>query len=338
MPRSRVTIRDVAAHAGVSHQTVSRVINNNEHVLPATRAQVEASIQELGYQPNAIARSMARGRTCTLACISPNLTDYTLASIIEGAESEVRKHEYFLVSSSAPDEAEFSRLMDVLITSRRAEGLLVINPYADGRHHLIPEDIPVVFVAASPREDDVVTSVALDDENTAYQATQHLLDLGHQRVGMLTGPMVEDCSQDRSTGYHKALAEFDISVDPALIMAGDWTATSGYQALERFLQLSDPPTAIFSQNDRMAIGILRKARELNIQVPDELSVIGVDDMPLSSYFDPPLSTMRQDPIAIGRKAAQLLIDQAERRDKSQKHVLMDTQLIHRKSSGPYRKR
>jgi LacI family repressor for deo operon, udp, cdd, tsx, nupC, and nupG len=334
MPRSRVTIRDVAAHAGVSHQTVSRVINNIERVSPETRALVEASIKELGYRPNAIARSMARGRTCTLACISPNLTDFTFASIIEGAEAEIRKHDYFLVSSSAPTEDEFSRLIDKLFTSRRAEGLFVINPYADRRHNLLPPEVPTVFVAARPRQRDTVSSVALDDFNVARQATQYLIELGHRRVAMVTGPMVEDCSQDRNFGYNQALEDSGINPDPSLVITGDWAATSGYQAIQKLSKLSSPPTAIFAQNDRMAIGILRGAREMGIIVPSELSVIGVDDMPLSSYFDPPLTTMRQDPLSIGQEAARLLIDTLEERETSPKHLLLQAQLIQRKSTGP----
>jgi LacI family repressor for deo operon, udp, cdd, tsx, nupC, and nupG len=330
-----VTIRDVAAHAGVSHQTVSRVINNIERVSPKTRSLVEASINELGYRPNAVARSMARGRTCTLACISPNLTDFTFASIIEGAESKIRKHDYFLVSSSAPTEEEFSRLIDELFTSRRAEGLFVINPYADGRHNLLPPEVPTVFVAARPRQRETVSSVALDDFNAARQATQYLIELGHRRVAMVTGPMVEDCSQDRSSGYNQALGENSINPDPSLIIAGDWAATSGYQALKKLFELPSPPTAIFAQNDRMAIGILRRAREMSIDVPSELSVIGVDDMPLSSYFDPPLTTMRQNPLSIGQEAARLLIEKVEKRDNPSEHILLEAQLVQRQSTGPF---
>jgi len=337
MPRSRVTIRDVAAHAGVSHQTVSRVINNVERVRPETRSLVEASIKELGYRPNAIARSMARGRTCTLACISPNLTDFTFASIIEGAEVEVRKHNYFLVSSTAPTEEEFSSLIEELFNSRRAEGLFVINPYSDGRHNLLPPDVPSVFVAARPREGDTVSSVALDDFNVALQASQHLIELGHRRIAMVTGPMEEDCSQDRCSGYEQALKDKGINTDPSFIITGDWSATSGNQAFKKLFNLPSPPTAIFAQNDRMAIGVLRAAREMGINVPDELSVIGVDDMPLSSYFDPPLTTMHQDLLSIGREAARLLIDAVEKKEVSPKHLLLKAQLIHRQSTKPITK-
>ncbi|MGB2962429.1 MAG: LacI family DNA-binding transcriptional regulator [Anaerolineales bacterium] len=332
MPRSRITIRDVANHAGVSHQTVSRVINNSERVRPETRTCVEAAIKELGYRPNAIARSMARGHTCTLACISPNLTDYTFANIIEGAEAEVRKHGYFLVTSSAPTEEDFSRLIEELFTSSRAEGLLVINPYADNRHKLLPSEAPTIFISQH-REQETVGSVALDDLNAARKATQHLIDLNHKRIALVTGPMEEDCSQDRCAGYKEALQENGITFDPALTITGDWTATSGYLALQKLLTGAIIPSAIFAQNDRMAIGVLRAARENGIPVPEELSVIGIDDMPLSSYFDPPLTTMRQDTLSIGREAARLLIDTLEKREMSPKQILLQAQLVKRESTG-----
>ncbi|MBC8496259.1 MAG: substrate-binding domain-containing protein [Chloroflexi bacterium] len=277
---------------------------------------------------------MARGRTCTLACLSPNLTDFTFASIIEGAEAEVRKHGYYLVSSSAPTEEEFSQLIEELFTSRRAEGLFVINPYADGRHNLLPPAAPTVFVGARPRQRYTVSSVALDDISVARQATQYLIELGHRRIAMINGPMAEDCSQDRCSGYEQALQDNSINPDPSLVIPGYWTATSGYQALQELFELPSSPTAIFAQNDRMAIGMLRAAREKGITVPDELSVMGVDDMPLSSYFDPPLTTMRQDPLSIGREAARLLIDTLEKRQVSSKHLLLQAQLIQRQSTGP----
>jgi DNA-binding LacI/PurR family transcriptional regulator len=176
--------------------------------------------------------------------------------------------------------------------------------------------------------------VALDDIGVAHQASQHLIELGHRRVAMITGPMEEDCSQDRCSGYEQALKDNSINTDPSFVVKGDWSATSGYQAFKELFKLPSPPTAIFAQNDRMAIGVLRAAREMGIAVPDELSVIGVDDMPLSSYFDPPLTTMRQDPISIGREAARLLIDTVEKRETSPKHLLLQAQLVRRQSTKP----
>jgi DNA-binding LacI/PurR family transcriptional regulator len=331
VPRSRITIRDVAARAGVSHQTVSRVINNNAPVSDLTRNRVLEAIEDLGYSPNAIARSMAKGRSSMLACISPNLTDYTFSSIIEGAEREARKNGYYLVSSSAENELSFKDLLTELIKSRRVEGLLVINPYVDSRYQLINPKTAAVFIGSHSRL-KTISSVALDDFGVAKEATQYLIHLGHQRIAMVTGPRVEDCTLDRDHGYKTALEEAGIPFDPSLVITGDWTATSGYEAIFQFEDQGELPTAVFAQNDRMAIGVLRAARELGLSVPDQLSVIGIDDMPLASYFDPPLTTMRQDMLEIGSQAAKLLIHSVEGDGFPREHLRIPAKLVVRNST------
>ncbi|MCJ7436006.1 MAG: LacI family transcriptional regulator [Anaerolineales bacterium] len=332
MPKSHPTIRDVAHQAGVSHQTVSRVINGSEGVLPETRALVEAAIEQMGYRPSAIARSMARGQTRTLACISPNLTDYTFASVIEGAEVEARQHGYFMLSSSASDPESFRELVDELVGHRRVDGLIVINPYADERFEYIPKDFPLVFVGASAHEKNIC-SVSLDDEKVAYEATRHLITLGHTTIALITGPMEEDCSRDRTEGYRRALQESGIALDESMIIEGDWSATSGQGALLSFVEQGRVPTAIFAQNDRMAMGVLRAARDANINVPAQLAVIGVDDMPLSSYFDPPLTTMRQDMPRIGQEATRMLLDIIHKKGPTVHDLKLPAQLVVRRSTS-----
>lgn len=332
MSRSRITIRDVAARAAVSHQTVSRVINNNKRVRPETRAAVEAAIAELGYRPNAMARSMARGRSGVLACISPNLTDYTFASIIDGAEREARKQGYFLLSASAPDEKTFATMVDDLVSSRRAEGIIVINPHADGRHNYLPQNYPLVFAGARPHI-EVASSVALDDEAAARTATQHLIDLGHQQIGCLTGPMAEECSQDRYAGYTAVLTAAGLPYDDTLVIEGNWSAQSGYDALMSLAKDSHLPSAFFVQNDQMAVGALRAARDLGLQLPDQLSIIGIDDIPLAAYFSPPLTTLKQDFMSIGREAAGLLIETIKEPDAPHQHLRLPAEFILRRSTN-----
>lgn len=331
MSASRPTIRDVARLAGVSHQTVSRVINRSNDVTPDTRDRVEAAILELGYRPSAIARSMARGETRTLACISPNLTDYTFASIIEGAEQEARSQGYFLLSSSAGNAQGFAELMEELVGHRRVDGLLIINPYADERHQLIPPDFPVVFVGAHSRG-SAIPSVCLDDEDVARAATRHLLERGHRRIALITGPMVEDCSVDRRTGFIQSLEQAGVPFEESLVYQGDWSASSGRKALLTFAEHGRLPEAVFAQNDRMALGVLHAARELGLRVPEQLAVIGVDDMPLASYFDPPLTTMRQDMPRIGREAARLLLERIHNPQSAISHIKLTAELVVRQST------
>jgi DNA-binding LacI/PurR family transcriptional regulator len=332
MSNSRPTIRDVARQAGVSHQTVSRVINGSTDVLPETRALVEAAIEQMGYRPSAIARSMARGQTHTLACISPNLTDFTFASVIEGAEMEARQHDYFMLSSSAADPQSFRALVDELVGHSRVDGLIVINPYADERFEYIPRNFPLVFVGARSHDSNI-SSVSLDDEKVAYEATRHLLSLGHTRIALVTGPMEEDCSQDRAEGYARALREAGLSVDKSMIAEGDWTATSGQDALLSFAEQGRVPSAVFAQNDRMAMGVMHAARDMNIHVPNQLAVIGVDDMPLASYFDPPLTTMRQDIPRIGQEATRMLVDTLQGRNSTPRQIKLTAQLVVRQSTS-----
>ncbi len=328
---SNVTMREVARYAGVSHQTVSRVINGSDRVRPETRQRVQAAIQALGYRPNASAQFLATGRPLTIACLAPNLTDYTFASIIEGATTESRQHGYFIISASAPDEAIFADLIDQLIATRRAEGLIVINPYIDQRYNHLPRDVATVFVGARQCLNSI-HCVSIDNEAAGYLATEHLLKLGHQQIAQITGPLKEDCSQDRLSGYEQALMRFGLKLDPQLVVEGDWSASSGYKAVLQWLERATPFTAIMAQNDRMAVGAIRALREAGKRVPEEISVIGCDDMPLSSYFDPPLTTIRQDMLEIGQQAVRLLIRSIENPNSECQHLRLPVKLIVRHST------
>ncbi|TEU16167.1 MAG: LacI family transcriptional regulator [Anaerolineales bacterium] len=336
--KSRPTITDVAARAGVSRQTVSRVINNKDEVSPETRARVLTVIEELGYRPNAIARSMVAGRTCTLGCISPNLTDYTFASMIESAQAEARTRGYFILTGSAPTEADVEPLLEEMLL-RRVDGLMVINPHADDRYRyflpLIGKGMAVVYLKNTPR-DEPVSSVRCDNREGGYQATRYLIDLGHAAIVTLVGPYNEEDAFDRLAGYRQALTQAGLDLDPALTASGDWSATSGYQATRRLLEAGRSFSAIFAQNDRMAVGAIRALREAGRRVPDDVSVIGFDDIPLASYFDPPLTTLRQPMEESGQRAVRLLIETIQNPDRPPEQVLTHARLMERASCAPPR--
>ncbi|MFN2167762.1 MAG: LacI family DNA-binding transcriptional regulator [Anaerolineae bacterium] len=330
---SRPTIKDVAAQAGVSRQTVSRVINDKGEVSDATRARVLAAIEELGYQPNAVARSMVAGRTHTLGCVSPNLIDYTLANIIEGAQAEARRQGYFVLTGSAPQEDDVQALLQEMI-HRRVDGLLVLNPYADGRYRhflsLADRGTPVVYLNNTPRQEPI-SSVRCNDFEGGYRAARHLLELGHTRIATIVGPENEECTADRLEGYRQALSEVGLDVDPRLRADGDWSATSGYRAGQELLAAAPDFTGIVSQNDQMAVGAIRALREAGRAVPEAVSIIGFDDIPLASYFDPPLTTFRQPMQESGRRAIQLLIGQIEDPTRRPEQVLLHARLVERSS-------
>jgi DNA-binding LacI/PurR family transcriptional regulator len=322
-------MRDVAALAGVSHQTVSRVINHAPGVSAATREAVEVAIRQLDYRPHAIARSFAEGRTRTLGCVAPNFTDFTYASNMEGAESILRRHGYDLLFASYRDRS-FKSVVETLVARRRIDGLLVISPYVDLPVSALPADFPLVLMGGCPRA-DVNHLVYLDNRDGARQATEHLLALGHTQIAQLTGPQQEDCVLERDAGYREALAAAGIRRDALLTLEGDWSATSGYEA---FAAIPAEATGVVAQNDRMAVGLIRAARDGGLRVPGDLSVIGFDDMPLASYFDPPLTTMRQDTFAIGRACAEQLIAVLAGSAQDHHAVRLVAELVVRSSTGP----
>ncbi len=337
MPRSQVTIRDVASLADVSYQTVSRVINNRKNVSPATRLKVEEAIAELDYRPNAIARSMAKGHTYTLGCISPNLTNYIFARIIESAQTEARRQGFFILTGSAPSADKVEPLIDEML-NRRVDGFLVLNPRDDERYlHLLPlieKGIPVVYLKNTPKG-EAVSSVSCDDKTGGYLATQHLLALGHQEIVTITGPQNEECSQERLAGYHQAFSEKDISLNENLSVEGDWSAKSAGKITQKLLDSGETFSAIFTQNDRMAIGAIRALRDAGLRVPQDISVIGYDDIPLTSYFDPPLTTIHQPLDDFGRHGANLLISAVKNKDYERKQVCLGAQLIQRDSCAKF---
>ncbi len=336
--QSRPTIKDVAARAGVSRQTVSRVVNNKGEVSDATRDRVLAAIDELGYRPNVAARSIVVGRTCTLGCISPTLTDFTFANIIDSAQAEARRLGYFVLTGSAPTEADVEPLLEEMLR-RRVDGLMVLNPRADERYRyflpLIDKGLAVLYLNSTPQEEPV-SSIHCDDRDGGYQATCYLIDLGHTAIATILGPANEEASGDRLAGYHQALADAGLAAEPDLVVRGDWSATAGYEATGRLLAAARPFSAIFAQNDQMAIGAIRALGEAGRQVPDDVSVVGFDDIPLASYFDPPLTTLRQPMQETGERAVQLLVDTIQNPDRTPEQVVIPARLVERASCAPRR--
>jgi DNA-binding LacI/PurR family transcriptional regulator len=260
------------------------------------------------------------------------LIDFTYASIIEAAETEARRLGYFLLTASAPDSKSFFTLVEQLLDSRRAEGALVIAPYLDARYARLPRTLPTVFVGAEPEKWGAL-SVCLDERKAGCTATSHLLELGHQQILHITGPMLEDCSRHRLEGFQQALERAGLRFDPNLVYEGDWSATAGYQIVQKLRQEGKWFTAIFAQNDRMAVGAIRALRDNGERVPEDVSVIGFDDMPLASYFDPPLTTMRQDLNLIGSEAARLLIRWVEKPQLHYEKICPEAELVLRSTTA-----
>ena len=334
MEKKKITIRDVAAAAGVSHQTVSRVINNRPDVAEETRRRVWQVIEELGYQPSAIARSLVSKRTHTMGLITADFSDYFFTQVIVGAELEARKHGYFFMLCSTErnptDEPEYLRLL----TERQVDGILFARPSTenDSRHilSLIREGVPLVTTAYwLPGEK--LTVVDVDNVDGGLQATECLIKLGHRKIGMITGPPGWKSVNDRTEGYKLALERAGIPLDVSLIEHGDWSYQSGYEAMKRLLEKGAHTMAVFAQNDQMAMGTMRALHEVGRRIPDDVSIVGYDDIPAAAYSQPPLTTIRQPMQQVGEVATRLLIELINDPAAERKEVLLKTELIRRET-------
>jgi DNA-binding LacI/PurR family transcriptional regulator len=322
---------DVAKLAGVSHQTVSRVINSSEHVKADTRELVLAAMQLLDYRPNSVARALATGKSKTLGVVSFDTTLFGPASTLFGIERAAHQAGYFIsiVSLLALDRTSVLDAVERL-RAQGVDGILVIAPQTDAARTLseLPAGLPVVAVEAGPNEG--VPVVTGDSFAGATLATQHLLDLGHRTVWHIAGPTDWLEAQQRVAGWRSTLEAAGAWVPPALV--GDWSAKSGYE-LGRGLAANPEVTAVFVGNDLMALGLLRMLHEEGCELPAALSVIGFDDMPEAAYFTPPLTTIRQDFTEIGSRGFYLLLDEIESGGRSSDRVTVPPELIVRESTA-----
>ncbi|MFJ2579227.1 LacI family DNA-binding transcriptional regulator [Kitasatospora aureofaciens] len=326
---------DVARLAGVSHQTVSRVLNGAPHVRPGTRARVLAAIRELDYRPNSAARALVTRRSQTLGVVSFDSTLYGPASTLDGIERAARTAGYFVSVAGlrSLDSRSVQEAVDRL-RDQGVEGVAVIAPQisAVGALAKLSSAVPVVAVGAGSRSR--LPMVSFDNRAGAEVATRHLLDLGHRTVHHLAGPVGWTEGRDRQDGWRQALEAGGARVPR--IGGGDWSARSGYEAGRRIAH--DPEvTAVFCANDHMALGLLRALREAGRAVPGEISVVGFDDIPEAAYFTPPLTTVRQDFGELGRRALELLLEEIEGVDRPRHPVRISPETVLRRSTGPARR-
>lgn len=334
----KITIRDVATRAGVSYQTVSRVINNSPFVADHTRQHVLQVVEELGYFPNATARSLASQKTHTLGLIVPDFNEYVYSEAIIGAEMEAKKQGYFfllgITESDDVVEPEYFRLL----AEKRVEGVLFLYPsLSTGKDHhyldiLLRQQVPLVTIAYQALQHKL-TIVNIDNVEGGYRAAQCLVEAGHRHIGMITGPALWEPAQRRTQGYRQALREAGIPFDATLIEEGDWSFSSGEAAMRRLMARAPHMTALFAQNDPMAIGALRVLHAAGRRVPDDMAVIGYDDIPVAAYYQPSLTTMRQPMREVGRVAARKLIELIVNPGAEPEEILLKPVLARRESCG-----
>jgi DNA-binding LacI/PurR family transcriptional regulator len=323
---------DVARLAGVSHQTVSRVINGSDHVRPETRDRVLDAMEKLKYRPNSVARALVTGRSQTLGVVTFDTTLFGPASTLVGIERAAHAQGYFvsIVSLESLDRAAVLRAVERL-AAMGVDGVLIIAPHMAATSALwdLPHDLPVVAVEAGP--DSGVPLVAVDQYQGARLATEHLLALGHSTVVHVAGPADWIEAQHRVEGWRDALDASGARSHPPL--RGDWSPLSGYELGRRVLEIEDL-TAVFAANDQMALGLLRLLHEHGRAVPGDISVVGFDDIPEAEYFTPPLTTVRQDFNEMGQRSLHLLLEEIERGTRSEARVTVPATLIARASTAP----
>jgi len=306
----RATIRDVATRARVSHQTVSRVINLNPNVAEHTRERVLTAIRELGYVPSPMARGLLSNRTHSLGVVADDISDGFFARMVAGAEAEARRRGYYLmIGSVEPDDDQRGYLR--LMLERRVEGLILARPSVPlAADDLLPAreaGVPLIGVGSELPGFPVVD---VDNRQGGYDATQHLLEHGHSRIATIVGPRDWPSAAARLEGYRRALREAGVAEDPALVeYVSDWGLASGQAAAARLLEKNAPFTALFAQSDLIALGAIRQLRDARRHVPDDVSVVGYDDLPVADFVEPSLTTVHQPMHEVGALAAGLLLDQ-----------------------------
>ncbi|MFE9957343.1 LacI family DNA-binding transcriptional regulator [Micromonospora sp. NPDC005299] len=298
---------DVARLAGVSHQTVSRVLNGHPNVREQTRLRVQAAIAELGYRPNRAARALVTGRSQVIGVVAQNTTLYGPASLLAALEQTAAEEGFAVTVGSVRDldRVSISEAVERHLAHRVA-GIVVIAPVESAGEALehLPKDVPLVTVDGDPRRP--VPLVTVDQVAGARAATQHLLDAGHRTVWHVSGPADWFDSAGRIEGWRDALRVAGAEVPP--LVPGDWSAASGYRCGQMLARMPEV-TAIFTANDHLALGVLRALHEHGRRVPDEISVVGFDDVPEAAYFIPPLTTVRPDFAAVARASLDLLLAQ-----------------------------
>jgi DNA-binding LacI/PurR family transcriptional regulator len=302
-------LEDVAQRAGVSHQTVSRVVNNHPNVSKATRERVEAAIAELGYRRNTAARSLVTRRSQTIGVLASELAQYGPANTLLGVEHAARDAGYF-VSIAALRSISRDAIFDALrhFTDQSVDGIAVLVPHSETLLALkeMPLDVPVVAVGSLGNEK--VSGAMVDQKRGAELAVGHLIEQGHRRIAHISGPQDWIDAIVRAEGWRDALQEAGLADD--LLMEGDWSAGSGY-AIGKRLASRREATAIFVANDQMALGLLRAFNEAGVNVPGDVSVVGFDDQPEAGYFSPPLTTVRQDFEELGRRCMDIMLREIE---------------------------
>jgi len=332
MNKRKATVYTVAEHAGVSIATVSRTLAGSRKVSSATRQRVMQAIEDLNFEPNPSARRLAYMKTETIALVFPDISGPFYSTVIRGVEQEAGRHDHNVLIYGTHGKEGSGRYLRTL--SSKVDGLIIMarSVDEDSLWSLERQGVPFVLLGHSNGQLQCST-ISVDNDAGAYKAAAHLLGHGHQRIGVITGPENSPDNRGRLQGYQKALLDAGISLHPNMVIPGNFKYEEGQIAINRLLESNPRPTAVLAANDEMAIGAIDAARQRGLRVPDDLAVIGFDDIQMSALTHPSLTTVRQPMQLLGEEAVKLLFDRLNNSNGMPRHEVLDTKLVVRQSCG-----
>jgi LacI family transcriptional regulator len=328
-----MNIKDVARVAGVSVSTVSFVLNKRPGVSKDTRLKVLSVVEKLDYIPNQVARSLVTRRTHSIGLIIPDTAELFYGKLARIIQDAVGLHAYSLVIGNSDNYAAKEKSCLDFLVEKNVEGIIMVPGTSSNIERVKKIRTPMVFVDRQLEGVDI-SYVGVDNRAAGYKSTKHLVDLGHDMIGCITGPTSASSSQERVQGYQEALMDSHLSWDPLLLKNTDWTVEGGYRGAKELLSLKNRPTAIFVTGDTCAIGVFDALREEGLSVPGDVALVGFDDLIFASFLRVPLTTVRQPLEQMGTLAVRLLFERLESSEpKSPERVILPTELVIRESCG-----
>ncbi|MBC3207428.1 LacI family DNA-binding transcriptional regulator [Pseudomonas sp. SWRI111] len=328
-------IREVARLAGVSVATVSRTLKSPERVLAPTRERVLAAVEQAGYRPNLMAVQFRSRRTGNLVILVPTIANTFFARVISGAQQAAQAAGYRLLLCDTQGREALERQFAELVYAYQADGVIQLRAFDPFENVAVDADLPPIVNACEVIHGGRHPTISLDNFAAAKAMTEHLLALGHRRIGLIKGSKNSPLTRDRLAGYAAALAEAAIAFDETLVCHGNFSLDAGFAGAAKMLALADRPSALFCENDEMAIGALKRIRQAGLRVPEDMSLVGFDDIPMAAYCDPPLTTISQPAEAFGEKAVEMLIALIEKQALATRHVVLPFTLTPRNSTAPF---
>lgn len=328
-------MKDVAALAGVSIQTVSAVINNKQGISPATASRVKDAIQQLGYRPYSVARSLRTGQTHTIALIVTDINNPSFSTIASAAEDIAHGFGYNLVLFNTHDDPEREASYVRTVSDRWIDGVIFVatGDRSISLESLLLAKIPAVVIDRIPMGYSGA-SVTLDNFKAGFMAAEHLIGLEHKRLAHICGPLQLHLARERLAGFKDCINKANLPWADLNSLEGNWSCSSGYEAMKQILNKAEVPTAVFAGNDRMAIGAIQAITETGLKVPEDISVMGLDDIETAAFHSPALTTIRQSFPEMASRCVHLLMEILDGKEPSQLQIVIEPSLIERKSTAP----